>query len=258
MSAPFLIIVGLAAGVFAGLFGIGGGIVIVPALVLFAGFPLVAATGTSLAAILLPVGILGVIAYHRARIIDIRASAWIAAGLVTTVGIGAWLANSIPAGIMQKLYAIFLLYVGWTFIDPIHRIRRLLGHPVAPKEEPGTPPRPPIPVLIAVGVAAGVMAGLFGIGGGNIIVPLLAVILGYPAKRAIATSLGTLLLPIGLPGVLYYHHAGTLDVEAAAWVALGLLLGTVFGALITIRLSSSSIKLLYGGFLLFVAGRFLF
>ncbi len=258
MSGPALVLVGLAAGIFAGLFGIGGGVVIVPALVLFAGFSLVESTGTSLAAILLPVGILGVIAYYRARIIDIRASAYIAAGLVTTVAVGAWLAHSLPPDLVKKLYGVFLIYVSWTFIDPVHRVRLLLGHPLAPKTEPEAPPRASALALVGVGVAAGVMAGLFGIGGGNIIVPLLVVALGYPAKRAIATSLGTLLLPIGLPGVLYYFHAGTLDVGAAVWVALGLLVGTVFGARITIRLSTSIIKLLYGLFLLFVAGRFLF
>ncbi len=256
VSGPALILVGLAAGIFAGLFGIGGGVVIVPVLVLFAGFTLVEATGTSLAAILLPVGILGAIAYYRAKIIDVRASLFIAAGLLTTVAVGAWLAHDLPADFVKTLYAAFLLYVSWTFIDPVRRIRRLLGHPVTSKGEPETPPHPSAPALIVVGAVAGVMAGLFGIGGGNIIVPLLTVALGYPAKRAIATSLGTLLLPIGLPGVLYYHHAGTLDLAAAAWVALGLLVGTVFGARITIRLSTSTIKLLYGLFLLFVAIRF--
>jgi hypothetical protein len=258
VNGPTLVLVGLAAGVFSGLFGIGGGVVIVPVLVLFAGFSLVEATGTSLAAILLPVGILGVIAYYRARIIDIRASIYIAAGLVTTVAVGAWLAHSLPAGLVKKLYAVFLAYVSWTFIDPVPRIRRLLGHPLSPKAEVETPPHPPAIALVAVGIAAGVMAGLFGIGGGNIIVPLLVMALGYPAKRAIATSLGTLLLPIGLPGVLYYYHAGTLDVGAAAWVALGLLVGTVFGARITIRLSTQVIKPVYGLFLLFVAARFIF
>jgi len=258
MSHPLLVLIGLAAGVFAGLFGIGGGVVIVPALILTAGFPLVVATGTSLAAILLPVGILGVLAYHRARIIDVRASILLACGLVASVAVGAWLANTLPAGLMKKLYAVFLLYVSWNFIDPVRRLRRLLGKNVPEKSEPEVPPRPPALVLLAVGLVAGVMAGLFGIGGGNVIVPLLTVVLGYPAKRAIATSLGAILLPIGLPGVLYYYQAGTLDLGAAAWIALGLLVGTVIGAKITIKLPTPTVKLLYGLFLLFVAGRFFF
>jgi uncharacterized membrane protein YfcA len=255
MSGPWLVFVGLAAGVMAGLFGIGGGVVIVPVLVVFAGFTLVKATGTSLAAIVLPVGLLGVLAYHRARIIDVRASIYLALGLLTSVAAGAWLANTLSAELMKTLYAAFLLYVSWNFIDPVPRVRRLLGREARLKPEPEAAPRPAALVLYAIGVGAGIMAGLFGIGGGNIIVPLLVLVLGYPTKRAIATSLGALLAPVGLPGVLYYYHAGTLDLGAAAWVALGLFLGTIFGARITIRLPAPTVKLLYGLFLLFVAAR---
>lgn len=256
MSGPWLIFVGAAAGVFAGLFGIGGGIIIVPALTLLAGFSLVKATGTSLAAILLPVGILGVAAYYKARIIDLRASAYIAAGLLTSVVVGAWLANTLPVDLMRRFFAVFCLYVGWNFIDPVRRRRR--GQDVQAKPEPEESPRPSPYALIGIGLLAGVMAGMFGIGGGNIIVPMLTLVLHYPAKRAIATSLGAILFPFGLPGVLYYYNAGTLDLGAAAWIALGLFLGTVFGARITISLPSRTVKLLYGIFLLFVAARFFF
>lgn len=258
MSGAWLIFVGAAAGVFAGLFGIGGGIIIVPTLILLAGFPLVKATGTSLAAILLPVGILGVAAYYKARIIDLRASAYIAAGLLTSVVVGAWLANTLPVDLMRRLFALFCLYVGWNFIDPVRRFRRRRGQDVPAKPEPEADPRPSPYALLGIGLLAGVMAGMFGIGGGNIIVPMLTLVLRYPAKRAIATSLGAILFPFGLPGVLYYYNAGTLDLTAAAWIALGLFLGTVFGARITISLPSRTVKLLYGVFLLFVAARFFF
>jgi len=258
VTGPWLIFVGIAAGVFSGLFGIGGGIIIVPALIFFAGFPLVKATGTSLAAILLPVGILGVIAYYRARTIDLRASLFIALGLLTSVAAGAWLANTLPVEIMRKVFALFCLYVGWNFIDPARRVRRLRGQDIPARPEPESDPRPPVFALVAIGLLAGVMAGMFGIGGGNIIVPLLILVLGYSAKRAIATSLGAILLPFGLPGLLVYYRNGTLDLTAAAWVALGLFIGTVFGALITIRLPSATVKFLYGLFLVFVAVRFFF
>jgi uncharacterized membrane protein YfcA len=258
MTGPWLIVVGAAAGVLSGLFGIGGGIVIVPALILFAGFPLVKATGTSLAAILLPVGILGVVAYYRAKVIDLRASLFIAAGLLASVAPGAWFANKLPVVLMRRFFALFCLYVAWNFIDPVHRIRQLRGKPAAPRPEPESNPRPNPLAFVGIGLLAGVMAGMFGIGGGNIIVPLLTLVLGYPAKRAIATSLGAILLPFGLPGVLVYYQQGTLDLAAAAWVALGLFIGTVFGAKITIRLPSATVRLLYGFFLLFVAARFLF
>ncbi len=248
----------MAAGVFAGLFGIGGGIIIVPALILLAGFPLVKATGTSLAAILLPVGILGVIAYYRAKIIDLRASALIAAGLLTSVVVGAWLANTLPVDLMRKLFAVFCLYVGWNFVDPVRIIRERRGGAVQAKPESEEAPHPSFAALVGTGLLAGVMAGMFGIGGGNIIVPILTLALHYPPKRAIATSLGAILFPFGIPGVLYYQRAGNLDLGAAAWIAGGLFIGTVFGALITISLPGRTVKRLYGLFLLFVAVRFFF
>lgn len=258
MSGPWLILVGVAAGVFAGLFGIGGGIIIVPALILAAGFPLVKATGTSLAAILPPVGILGAIAYYRAKVIDLRASAFLAVGLLTSVVVGAWLANTLPVELMRRFFALFCLYVSWNFIDPVRRVRKWQGLEVEAKPEPEANPRPSPWPLVGIGLLAGIMAGMFGIGGGNVIVPLLTLALHYPPKRAIATSLGAILFPFGIPGVLYYHRAGNLDLAAAAWIAGGLFIGTVFGALITIRLPSRTVKFLYGLFLIFVAIRFFF
>lgn len=260
MSASILILIGFIAGIFAGLFGIGGGIVMVPALVLFAGFPLVKATGTSLAAIMLPVGILGVIAYYRARILDLRAAAFLSTGLLISVIVGAWLAHTLPAEVMRKLYALFCLYVSWTFIKPLEKLKKFRGESYLPEPEPdeNNLPHPHFLALIAIGLLAGVMAGMFGIGGGNIIVPFLVLFLHYPPKRAIATSLAALLPPIGLPGVIYYYKAGTLDIRMAALLAIGLLLGTVFGAKINIKLPTAKVKLLYGFFLIFVAIRFFF
>ena len=260
MSAALVIAIGFLAGIFAGLFGIGGGIVIVPALVLLAGFPLIKATGTSLAAIMLPVGILGVIAYYRARILDLRGAAFLASGLLMSVALGAWLAHALPAEVVRKLYAIFCLYVSWTFIQLLEKLKRFKGESPLPEPEPesNNGPHPHFLALIGIGLVAGVMAGMFGIGGGNIIVPFLVLFLKYPPKRAIATSLAALLPPIGLPGVIYYYKAGTLDVRIAVLLAAGLLLGTVFGARINIQMPTSRIKMLYGIFLIFVAARFLF
>ena len=81
MPAIVLIaIIGLTGGVLSGLFGIGGGLVIVPALILIAGFPIATAAGTSLAALLLPVGLFGAIEYYRAGNVNVQAAAVIAVG----------------------------------------------------------------------------------------------------------------------------------------------------------------------------------
>jgi uncharacterized protein len=103
------IAVGLLAGVLSGLFGIGGGVVIVPALIFIGGLTPVAATGTSLAALLLPVGALGALEYHRRGNLNITAALWVALGLFFGAWVGAKLANHLSPVQLRKAFAIFLL-----------------------------------------------------------------------------------------------------------------------------------------------------
>ena len=105
-------LIGLAAGILSGLFGIGGGIIIVPALMFFVGLTISQAAGTSLAALLLPVGILGVWVQRQAGNVDFRAAALIAAGLFFGAFIGAKIGTSIPTELLQKGFGILLVGVG--------------------------------------------------------------------------------------------------------------------------------------------------
>jgi uncharacterized membrane protein YfcA len=105
------IAIGLGAGVLAGLFGIGGGIVIGPALILLAKFQPQTATGTSLGALLLPVGALGAWEYYRRGHLDITASLWIALGLAFGAWVGALIAQSLAGPQLQKAVAIVLVLI---------------------------------------------------------------------------------------------------------------------------------------------------
>jgi len=105
------IAIGLLAGVFAGVFGIGGGIVIGPALILLAKFQPQTATGTSLGALLLPVGALGAWEYWRRGHLNIAASLWIALGLFVGAWFGARLAQVVSGPQLQKAFAIFLVAI---------------------------------------------------------------------------------------------------------------------------------------------------
>lgn len=104
-----LVFVGLAAGVLAGLFGVGGGILIVPALVLLADFPQKTALGTSLGALLLPVGLLGAYTYWQHGNLDVRASLLVALGLFFGAYAGARLAHVIPGPVLQRMFAVFMV-----------------------------------------------------------------------------------------------------------------------------------------------------
>ncbi len=103
--------IGLVAGVLSGIFGIGGGIVIVPSLILVAGLAPLVATGTSLAALLLPVGVLGAYEYYRKGHLNIGAALWIALGLFFGVYVGARLAQHLSAAQLKRGFAIFLVIV---------------------------------------------------------------------------------------------------------------------------------------------------
>jgi len=109
MSLMLLLVLGLAAGVLSGLFGIGGGVIIVSTLVLVGRMPILQATGTSLGALLLPVGLLGAMEYHKRGLLDVRASALIALGLFLGVWFGAKIAMGTPPALLQRLFAVFMI-----------------------------------------------------------------------------------------------------------------------------------------------------
>jgi uncharacterized membrane protein YfcA len=109
--SPWIIVIGLFAGVLSGMFGIGGGIVIVPALVLLAGFLPHKATGTSLGALLLPVGFLGAMQYWKRGDVDFRASLVLALGLFLGAFAGARLGLTLAPNMLRRAFAVFLVLV---------------------------------------------------------------------------------------------------------------------------------------------------
>jgi uncharacterized membrane protein YfcA len=111
--------------------------------------------------------------------------------------------------------------------------------------------------LLGIGLVAGVAAGMFGIGGGLIIVPALVFLLKIRELEAIGTSLAALIPPVGLLGAATYYRSGYMNVKYAALIALGLFVGAYFGARIMIGLPPHVIRRLYGGFLLAIAARML-
>jgi uncharacterized membrane protein YfcA len=117
MTTTLYIIIGLAAGVLSGLFGIGGGVVIVPALLLIAKMSPLTATGTSIGALLLPVGALGAWEYYRTGNLDLRASLLLALGLFLGAFFGAKVAHMLTPVMLKRTFAVFLVLVAirvWT------------------------------------------------------------------------------------------------------------------------------------------------
>ena len=107
-----LIAIGLIAGTLSGLIGIGGGVVIVPALVMFMGFSQQAAQGTSLGLMLLPIGILAVINYYNKGYIDVKVVGVMVIAFVIGGYIGSKWALALPQETLKKIFAVILFYTG--------------------------------------------------------------------------------------------------------------------------------------------------
>lgn len=106
------IIIGAAAGILSGLFGIGGGIIIIPGLVFLKGFSQLKAQGTSLVAMLPPVGILAFLQYYKKGNVNIYAGIVICITMLICAKFGAQLASRLPMDIMKKAFGIFIILIG--------------------------------------------------------------------------------------------------------------------------------------------------
>ena len=113
-------------------------------------------------------------------------------------------------------------------------------------------------ILILVGIAAGMLSGLVGVGGGIIIVPALIFFLGFSQKMAQGTSLGILLLPVGILGVIQYYKQGYIDWKVVLVISAAFLFGSYFGRKIALRLPQDTIKKIFAVFMILIAIKLLF
>jgi uncharacterized membrane protein YfcA len=248
-SAPIawgrVVAVGLVAGLTSGLFGVGGGIIIVPALMAVAHFAPKLATGTSLTAIV-PISISGAIGYTMADEIDWGAAGLIALGALAGALAGTSVLRRIEPTTLQKLFAVALLVTAARMVfeegDGSRGSASLTVGGIA--------------ALLLLGLASGVLAGLLGVGGGIVMVPALVLLLALPQPVAKGTSL-VVIIPTALVATLRNMRAGDADVGLAASAGLT---GVLFGfaaSLLSLRLDPVLSAVLFGALLMAMAIRLL-
>ena len=231
------LVAGLCGGTLSGLFGIGGGIILIPMLGLLLGLSQHQAQGVTLAALLLPNGLPAVLHFRR-RGLPIH---WPLVGLLTcgfipAVWAGARLAVRIPDGPLRMGFGIFLALMA---------LRTWVHEPAKPQ---GTGPReaPPVARMILPGLLTGILgglaSGLLGIGGGLVIIPLLCWSLALTQHEAQAVCLAFMLAPIGLPGVLVYARTQGLPWLILGGVALGFIAGAYLGARLATRIRGPRLR----------------
>jgi uncharacterized membrane protein YfcA len=111
-------------------------------------------------------------------------------------------------------------------------------------------PNPPLLMLIGIGLVSGVLSGVFGIGGGVVIVPALIYLAGFGQHLATGTSLAVLLPPIGIGAVVEYYRYGNVNLRAALVIALTVTVGGYLGAVLANRLAGPYLRLAFGVFVL--------
>lgn len=253
-----LMAIGAVAGVMAGLLGIGGGLIVVPALAFWlpaTGIPadvaLHAAIATSLASISVTAAA-SAWAHHRRGGVDARALAWLTPGLILGSGGGALVVAGISRSSLTVFVASFCLLAAWQIARP--RAEQLANLPERPM---------PSAWLAPGGLVIGAVSAAVGIGGGSLTVPLLYR-LGAPLRKAIGTSAAAG-FPIALAGTVGYCFAdtpaalsrwaiGLVDLKLALAIASLSILTAPLGAALAHRLPVARLKQIFALWLLVVAG----
>jgi uncharacterized membrane protein YfcA len=107
-------------------------------------------------------------------------------------------------------------------------------------------------VFILIGLTAGVLSGLIGIGGGVLIIPILVFLLGFSQHMAEGTTLAAMVPPIGILAAYVYYQNGNVDLKAAGFIALGFVVGGLFGAKIAQQISHESLQKIFAVVLILV------
>jgi uncharacterized membrane protein YfcA len=232
------IAVGVVTGVLSGMFGIGGAVVSTPAIRLL-GATALEAIGSTLPSIL-PSSVSGTFRYQRERLVNWRVFAFTSAFGVPASVAGSALSDAVPGNghILMIVTAILVGYTGYRTAFPSTRTL----------EREGEKPHDDIWKLAVIGVAAGTLSGLLGIGGGILMVPLFSAWLGLPLKQTIATSLACVGM-FAIPGTLTHWYLGHINWTFALGLAIGVIPGAQIGAHITIGANERKLRYAVGALL---------
>ncbi len=239
-----LIVIGIVAGLLSGLFGIGGGTLIVPALVLWVGFPQRLAAGTSLTAIL-PMAIVAATSYAIQGNVDWMTAALLAVGMVVGTQVGARLLANAPVAFLQWAFIVFLAVVVVSLWI------------VVPQRDDVIEMTPGIGMLLlASGLIVGILSTFLGVGGGVILVPILMFFFGASDLIAKGSSL-VMMIPGSISGTLANARRKNVDLRAAAAIGIAGCATAPVGALIAGWIDPLAGNILFSIFLTFIGAQLL-
>jgi uncharacterized membrane protein YfcA len=248
-----LLAIGLVTGVAGGLLGVGGGFVMVPAMVYLMRTPQREANGTSLA-VIVPVAIVGATILGGGHQLNVEIAIALAIGAVGGAVVGARLTRRISDTGLRRAFGIVAVVAGVVMIGD-SGLRAVGGNvSVAGGLHPAGVALWVVALL--VGAVAGVLSGLLGIGGGAIMVPAMTLLMGLSQHMAQGTSL-LVIIPTAISGSVTHFRLGNIRLQTAAWLSAGGVVGAVAGAYLALASPDSLLRLLFGGYLAFTGARML-
>lgn len=239
-----LILVGIAGGLLSGLFGIGGGTIIVPALAIWLSMPQKLSAGTSVAAIL-PTAVVGATSYAVQGHVDWIAALCLAVGIVVGAQLGSALLAKLPVGAIQWGFMVFLavIIVSLWFVVPQRGDQISLTALT-------------VPLLVVTGFLTGILSGVLGIGGGAIVVPALMFFFGANDLVAKGTSL-LMMIPGSISGTIGNFRRANVDLRAAAFVGLAACASVPLGTLLAVWVDPFWGNVAFSLYLVFILGQML-
>ena len=238
-----LLILGFVAGFMSAFLGIGGGVIIVPVMVLLFKYGIKKAIGTSLATIV-PTSLVGVTTHY---IIDkgniyFLAAIFIVLGSVAGAKLGAVLANKINSKYLAALFGVLLLVTGLRQIGVLNIEAQEVSYSIQ------------YPFFVVLGLIAGICSALFGIGGGIVMVPGLSFLFGFTMHEAVATSLAVI-VPTSLAGAVFHARFNNIDKKAIEFLVPTALAGAVLGAIASNALDTSTLQFIFGIFIMLCSAK---
>jgi uncharacterized membrane protein YfcA len=231
--------------------GVGGGFLLVPLQVMWAGTDQRRASGTSLAAIF-PIALVGAAIYYYGKgqpQVDLAVAFFLVLGSAAGAFLGAVASRRVPENGLKILVALLLAVVG---LKELHDV--VFGGAAISGSENGAFGLGHYLLITASGLAIGVLSGLTGVGGGVFIVPTLVLGFGLAQRVAQGTSL-LAILPTAAVGAITYHRHGNVDIRAAGWIAVAGVPAALVGAALALWLPVRVLAGLFGLFLIFAAIR---
>jgi len=249
MTFLLVVILSLTVGILVGLLGIGGGVILVPALVYLLHYDQHLAQGTSLLILLPPIGLGALREYWKNGQVDLRAGIYCAIGFLIGGYAGGRIAVPMASRNLQGIFGIFLMVSAAMLWRKTHS---------GAEEEYTDANAGPSNVLRSLGillmaVSCGVAAGMVGIGGGVLLVPLLGLLFGFSQHRAQGTSLVALIPPTGLLAFLTYAEAHYVNWSTGLLLIPGVFVGGILGGQLARRLNPQRMRLVFSA-LMFILG----